>query len=336
MPDAHLLSRRFAFKVAGLAGATVALRDRIAVADAPATKPAALPQGAGFYRTHVGEFEVTVISDGGLPQSPPFPTWGANAGKEAVEAALRDAFIDPADMVGQVNALLVRNGTGPYTLIDTGTGKLFGPGLGFVKSNLAAAGVSADDIATVVFTHLHPDHAGGAIGDGGPVFPRAKYLVHKAERDFWAGEKPDFSKCGASEELVAMVTGAAKKVLAALGPVLQTFDGPEHEIAPGIVAQHLPGHTPGHCGIRLTSGDAKLLYLADSAHSAVLSFGHPDWHLTFDTDRDAGVATRKAVYAKVAEERLLISGAHLPFPSLGHLKKAGDGFDYVPTPWRWS
>ena len=36
-------------------------------------------------------------------------------------------------------------------------------------------------------------------------------------------------------------------------------------------------------------------------------------------------------------DRTLISGAHLPFPALGHVKQVGDNsYEFVPAPWRWA
>ena len=43
----------------------------------------------------------------------------------------------------------------------------------------AALGVGADDLATIVVTHIHLDHAGG-VGDLAAAFPRAEVVVHEA------------------------------------------------------------------------------------------------------------------------------------------------------------
>jgi hypothetical protein len=45
------------------------------------------------------------------------------------------------------------------------------------------------------------------------------------------------------------------------------------------------------------------------------------------------IATRKRVFDMAATDRLLIAGAHLPFPGLGHVAKASAGYAYVPAPW---
>ena len=79
---------------------------------------------------------------------------------------------------------------GGLVLVDTGMGaklradeKLAGiwrpSRRSLLLESLARAGYAADDVGTVVFTHLHTDHAGGATyrdGDGElqPTFPRAR------------------------------------------------------------------------------------------------------------------------------------------------------------------
>ena len=343
-------SRRDAFKVLGLGGAAVALGGRFAAADAPAAASStALPQGAGFYRTHVGEFEITVISDGGFPLTP-YPTIGSNASKEAVEAVLKENFIDPSKLMGQVNILSVRQGSGPVTVVDTGSGKLFGPAAGFAKQNLIASGVKPEDVANVVFTHLHPDHAGGVIGeDGTPVFANAKHWVSKIEHDFWTGANPDLSKSGVPDDMRPMMATTAKTAIDKLGNKLQTFEtrmtpndsahaleGPSYEIVPGFSAIHTGGHTPGHCVLRFESGGESLVYVTDLVVQAQLVFAHPEWLVGFDTDMQATIKIRQDLFAVLAAKGTLISGSHLPFPALGHVKKVDAGYAFVPAPWRWA
>ena len=348
--ETNTLSRRHAFKIAGLAGAAVALRGGASYGQEAAARRMApakpLPQGAGFYRTHVGELEVTIVSDGQFPLTP-YPTIGSNATQAEVEGLLKDNFIDPAKLMGQVNVLTVRRGNGPVTVFDTGSGKLFGPAAGFAKQNLIASGVNLDEVANVVFTHLHPDHAGGALNeDGSLLFPSAKHWAHKKEVAFWSGASPDLSKSGVPEAMRSGMVATAKKVIDTLGTKLATFeklgdvelpvDGHAYEIDTGIYAVHTGGHTPGHCAIAFKDGSDTLIYVTDLVVQSVLCLAHPEWLVGFDTDMQATVGIRKTLYAKLAETRVAVSGAHLPFPALGHVKKDGAGYAFVPAPWSWS
>ncbi|HET7503978.1 MAG TPA: MBL fold metallo-hydrolase [Kofleriaceae bacterium] len=88
--------------------------------------------------------------------------------------------------------LVVKDGSRTI-LFETGIGAFFEPALreryGVVEphhvllASLAAIGIAPEDVDIIVFSHLHFDHAGGALGsweDGRGhelVFPRATYVV---------------------------------------------------------------------------------------------------------------------------------------------------------------
>src|SRR6201993_5585385 len=59
-------------------------------------------------------------------------------------------------------------------LVETGTA----PSAPVVRDALTALGIGADDLATVVVTHIHLDHAGGS-GDIAAMFPAAQIVVHQ-------------------------------------------------------------------------------------------------------------------------------------------------------------
>ena len=59
-------------------------------------------------------------------------------------------------------------------LVETGTA----PSAPVVRDALAALGISSADLATVVVTHIHLDHAGGT-GDIAAMFPAAQVVVHE-------------------------------------------------------------------------------------------------------------------------------------------------------------
>ena len=59
-------------------------------------------------------------------------------------------------------------------LVETGTA----PSVPVVRDALASLGVGPADLATVVVTHIHLDHAGGA-GDIAKMFPQAEIVVHE-------------------------------------------------------------------------------------------------------------------------------------------------------------
>jgi len=332
------VSRRDAFKFLGLATAATALRGPLAWAESAATTTAAIERmtGAGFYPTTVGKLPVTIISDGLFSFPNPHPLFGANTTRDAVATALYDNFIEYDQMIGHVNTLLIQAGR-DVILIDTGTAGAFGPTSGHFFKHLARTGVDVGDITHVVLTHLHGDHTNGLLTtDGQLAFPKAKILVHKAEADFWGADAPDLSKSGLSDDYKTAFVAGAKKVLAAAKPKLVLLDGDKSDLTPGVTAVLAAGHTPGHMIIDLQSDGQSMTYITDLTHQPSLTFTHPDWTVGFDTDMKAAAAARASFYERLAAGRTRIAGSHIPFPALGHLRKAAEGYQFVAEDWRWN
>src|SRR5262249_20321147 len=106
---------------------------------------------------------------------------------------------------------------------------------------------------------------------------------------------------------------------------------PSGPVVPGIEAIALPGHTVGHTGYMISSGNNRLLIWGDIVHSATIQFPRPEVTLPADTDRPQAAATRKAAFDMAAPDRIMIAGMHLPFPGLGHVEKSGERYAYQPV-----
>lgn len=289
--------------------------------------PAAGPV-AGLYRFKVGAFEVTSINDGMLNLTlDQFPA----ADRAGAETLLQRAFQPAGAIPTAVNAYLVNTGD-RLVLVDTGTAATMGPALGKVGANLEAAGVDPADVDLVVLTHMHPDHANGLIDPAGAaVFGKAELAVAEAEYAFWTDDGI-LSRAPAGMQPFFHMARAAAKPYA--GPDRLSRFGTDSEIIPGIRVLAAPGHTPGHSMVEVVSGTDRLLIWGDIVHAASLQFAKPDWAINFDTDRQAAIASRKRVLDQVASDRVLIAGAHLAFPGIGHVGRAGDGYEFVPAFWQ--
>jgi glyoxylase-like metal-dependent hydrolase (beta-lactamase superfamily II) len=90
-----------------------------------------------------------------------------------------------------------------------------------------------------------------------------------------------------------------------------------------------PGHTPGHTLVHIFSGSEELVHVADLLHSDVLLFPHPEWGFNGDTDIELATATRKQVLADLTTNHQKVFGYHLPWPGIGHIRKQGDGYEWV-------
>lgn len=280
-------------------------------------------QAPGFYRRRFGDVVVTAINDGviDLPLA-------AMRGIEPEAAAdlLQQSFRAPAPR-SSVNAFLVQ-GNGSTVLIDTGAGGSLGPTMGRLQANLSAAGVAPDDVDTVVMTHLHPDHAGGlASPAGAPMFPRAELVVSQLEADFWLNEA---TAAVAPDDAKPYFAGAT----AAVAPYrarLRLFTGTD--VAPGIQAHPLPGHTPGHTGYLVGSGDTALLIWGDVFHVPDVQIRRPEVGMIFDTEPETAIHSRRRVLDIAARDRLMVAGMHMHFPAFSHVAKQNEGYALVPVAW---
>lgn len=313
------VSRRDALRFFGLAGASAFLGSSLArAADARPTSGAPSLAGAqpGYYRFTVGSVEALSINDGGFSMPPVESPFGIGEPREKVAEALRDGLV-PTDLVRiPINVLIVRLGS-ELVMIDAGAGSAFGAAGGRLLGHMADAGVKPDQITAIIVSHMHGDHFGGLLdAQGQPVFRNAKLFMHRTEHAYWT-EKGDAS---------------VQKYLNAFKGRWQLISGGE-KLLDGVEIVETFGHTPGHIGVTITSGNEQLYHFVDIAHHHVISFAHPEWVVQFDVLSDVAIATRKRMYDQCAIDRSRVYGTHMPFPCLGRVRRAGHAFEFQIEPW---
>ncbi len=317
------LSRRHL--MAGLAGASaLAALGVPRFARAQTAAPGLVPVA---YDRKIGDLTLTTLLDGYFALGADIVT---NTTPEIIAEAYASVYGDPSKpMKLPVVAYILRSGD-QVTLIDAGAGLAFGPTSGHAGAALAAAGVAPDAISRVILTHMHPDHIGGLLASDVAAFPNAALHVSKADHDFWTSEEI----AGKAPEGARGFFALARGVAGAYGERLSTFDG-EADLGGGVTTMFLPGHTVGHSGLRLSSGDAQMLLIGDAAAMAAYQFTHPDVGIAFDTDGKMAAETRRKLFAMAAADKLLIAATHFPYPGAGHVEAKGDAFAWVPEPWQF-
>lgn len=108
------------------------------------------------------------------------------------------------------------------------------------------------------------------------------------------------------------------------------------EVFPNVKSIALFGHTAGHSGFEFTSKGESILIWGDLMHNHAVQMPHPEVAIEFDANAEAARQTRLAMLPKIAKRKLLVAGAHLPFPGLGHIKmeQDGKGYRWIPVQYR--
>lgn len=268
--------------------------------------------GGGFYRFRVGGIQAVVLSDGQSAPGPLLPNWGANPElQEDFRRVLAENFLDPQATRNNFNPVLLDLGEARL-LVDTGRGGASG---GRLLAHLELAGYAPEDITHVFLTHGHPDHIGGLVDEGGrPVFGKAVHLMGEVDLDYWL-KNPNQA-----------VSRALVPLKDRIRPVR---DG--EEILPGVRAVASFGHTPGHMSLEVLSQGKRLFVFGDAAGHHLLSLRFPQAYLGFDMDKAEVVRTRARLFQKVSQEQSLVTAYHFPWPALGYIRRAGEGYEFVPA-----
>lgn len=272
-----------------------------------------------FYRFQIGDFEAVVLADDHeIMADEKFD--GIFRSDEC--APLREAFHQrTAPHHFGWNCFFLRTPQ-QRILVDAGSGQHPPKMNGHLVEGLQAAGVQPQEIDLLFITHFHLDHIAGLVNDAGePVYPNARLIVPRVEWAHWMRE--DFLATMEDARAAMLRSGFAPYL--ERGQVTQVEAG--DEIAPGLRVVAMPGHTPGHMGLDITSGQDRLLLIADTAHFP-LQGQHLDCPPRFDYDAVQASDTRRRILAQAAETGVVTLAYHFPFPGLGTFSAHGDVYHW--------
>ena len=177
---------------------------------------------------------------------------------------------------------------------------------------LAERGLEAAAIDTVLATHLHFDHFGGATtrGAGGvvPRFPRARHLIRDAE---WEDATHPHERNRASylqEDFVPLRTAN----------VVDFFTG-DVTVKPGVRVERTGGHTGQHQIVYLESGGRTAVFVADliptTAHL------QDPWVMGYDLFPMETLAFKKRFIREAIDREYLVFFEHDPLVAAGYIRE---------------
>lgn len=283
-------------------------------------------QVPGYYRMNLGDFEVTALYDGYIDLD---QTLLRGIDADNLQSLLNKMFISgDGGIQTAVNAYLINTGN-ELVLVDVGAAQCFGPTLGNISANLKASGYEPEQVSMVLLTHLHPDHACGLRNsDGSATYPNATVHVPRAEAAHWLDKELAATMPESVQPFFAMAQAAVEPYVERNR--LKRY-GRNTELMPGVRTVPANGHTPGHSAYMFQSEGQDLMVWGDIVHSHTVQFARPDVTIEFDVDSDAALNTRKRLFNEAVKNRFWVAGAHLPFPGLGHVRREGAAFSWVPV-----
>ena len=188
----------------------------------------------------------------------------------------------------------------------------------FLERLKTQAGITPEEVDYVFCTHFHLDHVGWNVhlrdGRWEPTFPNARYLFHGPEFEYFttlpAGEMPPY--------VVDSVLPIAE---AGLAEVV----GGDHRIGDHIALEPTPGHTPGHCSVRIETPAGNAVISGDLFHmpAQVIETG---WGPKVDFDPAQAVVTRRSFVERHAEAGTLVLGTHFAPPTACRFVPNGQGY----------
>ena len=251
----------------------------------------------------VGDIKITYLPDGAANfDYSVFPRTPGECWARHVEQTADGRW------VCSIGGFLIESG-GAKVLVDLGfgDGQLEIPDFVTVRSgallhNLARAGATPGDVTTVVYTHMHSDHTGWTAVDDQLTFTNARHVAGPGEVAHWSANAD------------APFSPAAQ--LAFANHFEESKD--DEVLAPGVQIMQMPGHTPGHQAVVISSGTDRAVILGDTIHCSA-QIEEPDMTFMFDVDPARAREWRDQLLAQLEDTPTMVGACHFSGSAFGRV-----------------
>ena len=226
-----------------------------------------------------------------------------------------------ADGLGRIKAAvrsLLITDRDEHSLVDTGFGEVESRDRATsVIGELAALGVSENQISRVIITHAHGDHCLGntVMRDGRwhPAFPAATYYLQERE-------------AATLRQTSAALWRSSFEPLAQAGK-LRLLEG-DTDITSGIACRSTPGHTIGHQSVLIRSRGETALFVGDLAIVAA-NMEHPNWGPDWAWSREVDRKSRIEIAEWASDHAAVLIIGHDPLSPLVRLRRNDGSFQAI-------
>lgn len=229
---------------------------------------------------------------------------------------------DSKNRIPMAARVLLLRGQGRVILVDTGNSPFMEEkllniyGIDFseftLEGSLKEVGVMPSEVTDVILTHLHFDHAGGAVAGQLPRFTNAVYHVQKQHLE-WA-RKPELKDR-------ASFDSSMFEPLVEHG-VINLIEG-EGEVLPGVSVRLAHGHTSHMQMVLAKTEKGTVFFPADLFPTAAhlpLPYG-----MAYDNHPLITIAEKKAIYSEMIEERWAVVFEHDSLRKAGYVESSAKG-----------
>ena len=194
-------------------------------------------------------------------------------------------------------------------------------------ANLAALGLTPEDIHVVMCTHLHFDHVGWntRLEDGRwvPTFPNARYIFGKRDYEHWSTqEEEEIHRQAYEDSVLPVVSAGLAEIVDVEAPTAAVM-----EIGDGVWLEPAFGHSPGCCLVQAQADGAPALFWGDVIHHPVQLI-RPELSLMVDHDPARAVKVRQDMLERIADSDTVCFPAHFLGASAGKVARDGAAYRY--------